>query len=275
MDPFYQKTAVVTGAASGIGRALAKELAKAGCHLALADVNIQELKQTHSLLTDISPKVSIYELDVADKSAVHTFADQVIKDFGGVQIVINNAGVSMNSPVQQLRYEDFEWIMGINFWGMVYGTKAFLPHLLQQEESWLANVSSIFGIIGVITQSSYNASKFAIRGFTEALRQEVRGSSLAISSIHPGGIQTNIARWGRYEESFVSEAEKQSLIENFDKIARTRPERAAQVILRGMRKKKKRILVGNDARFLDIIARLFPTRYDWVISKLSGDTFKQ
>jgi short-subunit dehydrogenase len=153
--------------------------------------------------------------------------------------------------------------MGINFWGMVYGSKAFLPHLLQQEEAWLANVSSIFGIISVLTQGTYNSTKFAIRGFTEALWQELHHSPVHVASIHPGGIRTNIARYGRYDAQTIEDADR--LKNNFDKLARTSPEKAAQVILRGLKKKKKRILIGNDAKVLSLMQRIFPVGYAKIV----------
>ena len=274
MNPFSQKSAFITGAASGIGRGLAIELAKSGCDLALADINMDGLLETRNLIQANELKIELYQLDVSDRQSFYKLSEKVIEDFNGVQIVINNAGVSLNSTVERVSYENFEWIMGINFWGMVYGTKAFLPHLLAQKESWLVNISSIFGIIGIPSQSTYNASKFAIRGFTEALRQETYGTSVTVSCVHPGGVKTNIARSSRLESDMVGEEEKQMIIERFDKVARTHPEKAARIILTGMRKKKKRIMVGMDAKILAFLARLFPSGYDWLIRIGSGDMFK-
>ena len=274
MNPFSQKTAFITGAASGIGRALAIELAKAGCHLALSDVNMEGLIETQRLFNNPEINVRLYKLDVADRKAFYETVDKVIDDFNGIQVVINNAGVALNGTVETISYENFEWIMGINFWGMVYGTKAFLPHLLVQEESWLVNISSIFGIIGVPSQSTYNASKFAIRGFTESLRQEVHGSSLTVSCVHPGGVKTNIARSGRLEPAFATESDRQTIIDRFDKVARTSSEKAAKTILNGMKRKKKRIMVGIDSKLLALMARLFPSGYDWLIRKGSRDMFE-
>ena len=273
MHSFFRKTAFITGAASGIGRALAIELAKVDCHLALSDINMDGLKETQELIVNPEINVRLYKLDVADRKAYYEISEKVIDDFNGIQIVINNAGVALNGTVETISYENFEWIMGINFWGMVYGTKAFLPHLLAQEESWLVNISSIFGIIGVPSQSTYNASKFAIRGFTESLRQEVHGSSLSVSCVHPGGVKTNIARSGRLEPVFATESDRQTIIDRFDKVARTSPEKAAKTILNGMRRKKKRIMVGVDSKLLALMARLFPSGYDWLIRKGSGDMF--
>ncbi len=260
---FQGKTAVITGAASGIGRALALALAREGCHLSLWDIREAELAETVQLIGETSLTITTALLDISQKESVFQQADRTIAAHGSVQLVINNAGVSLTSELVDVSLEDYEWIFGINFWGMVYGSKAFLPHLLEQEEAWLANVSSIFGIISALTQGTYNSTKFAIRGFNEALWQELHGTSVHIASIHPGGIKTNIARYGRYHKDAVPQSQR--IIRNFDKIARTSPEQAAQVIIRGLKKKKKRILIGRDARFLAVLQRLFPVGYARIV----------
>ncbi|RMG31827.1 MAG: SDR family oxidoreductase [Bacteroidetes bacterium] len=267
MKSFADKFAVITGAASGIGRALAVALAAEGCHLALADLNEQGLKETQALLP-AGVRSSLYPLDVADRQAVYAFADAVLQAHGPIDIVINNAGVAIaNQTVAELSYEDFEWLMGINFWGMVYGSKAFLPYLLQRDAAWLVNISSLFGLIGFPTQSAYNASKFAIRGFTEALRQELHGSPLRVSCVHPGGIDTAIVANSR---GFTDETARKEGMREFKKMAKTSPEKAAAIILRGMKKGKARILVGADARLLDRIQRLFPSGYPRFLRKMGG-----
>ncbi|MEL6252115.1 MAG: SDR family NAD(P)-dependent oxidoreductase [Bacteroidota bacterium] len=276
MHPFNDKVAVVTGASSGIGKALAQAFAKYGCHVAIADIRPQELEETRASLEPYGKTYKAYALDVSNKDAIYAFADQVAADFPSVDIVINNAGVSLTTPMAQASMDDFHWLMDINFWGMVYGCQAFLPHLLKQKEAWLSNVSSIFGIIGVPTQGTYCASKFAIRGYTESLRQEYKRSKLKVSAIHPGGVKTNIVRWGKIESSYADEDRQKTMISSFDKVAKTTPEKAAEIIIKGMSKGKKRILVGGDAWFLDKISRLFPQGYDAIVGRQfqKVDTFQ-
>ncbi|MEM6803840.1 MAG: SDR family oxidoreductase [Bacteroidota bacterium] len=267
MHPFNNKVAVVTGASSGIGKALVQAFAKCGCHIAMADIRPDELQKTLDSLGSSDKIYKTYTLDVANKDAVFAFADQVAADFPSVDIVINNAGVSMTTTMDKLKLEDFHWVMDINFWGMVYGCQAFLPHLLKQPEAWLSNVSSIFGIIGVPSQGTYCASKFAIRGYTESLRQEFKRSKLKVSAIHPGGVKTNIVRWGKVDKDYASEERRNTMITSFDKLAKTTPEKAAEIIIKGLRKGKKKILVGGDAWFLDKVSRLFPQGYDAVVGR--------
>ncbi|MEO0473081.1 MAG: SDR family oxidoreductase, partial [Bacteroidota bacterium] len=237
-----------------------------GTNLALSDVDEAGLHETAELIKGV--KLTTHILDVAKREAVYDFAEKVIAEHGSVQIVINNAGVAMTANMQDITYEEFEWIMNINFWGMVYGSKAFLPHLLQQPKSWLANVSSIFGIITSPTQGAYNVSKFAIRAFTEALRQEMQETNLVVSSIHPGGIDTPIVQNGRYNADSLSEADNQKQIRDFPKVARTSAEEAAKVIMQGLKKEKKRILIGKDARYLDRMQRLMPIGYERILDKI-------
>lgn len=267
MHPFNNKVAVVTGASSGIGKALVQAFAAHGCHIAMADIKPAELNETLESLGTSDKLYKAYTLDVSNKEAVYAFADQVAADFPSVDIVINNAGVSMTSPLAQLSMEDFHWVMDVNFWGMVYGCQAFLPHLLKQKESWVTNISSIFGMVGVPSQGAYCASKFAIRGYTESLRQEFNRSKLKVAAVHPGGVKTNIVRWGKVEDSYADEEKKKNMVAGFDQIAKTSPEKAASTIIKGMVKGKKRILVGGDAWFLDKVARLFPQAYDAIIGK--------
>jgi len=268
------RTAVVTGAASGIGRALAVELAREGCRLAISDVNEAGLQETARMAQALGAEVWHERLDVADRQAVHAYADRVAAQFGGVQLVVNNAGVALGATVELMRYEDLDWLMGINFWGVVHGTKAFLPHLQKADEGHIVNISSIFGIIGVPTQSAYNAAKFAVRGFTEALRQElaVEGSRVSVTCVHPGGIKTNIARSSRFGDSGVFAAmqgDRENVSQRFDQIARTSPEQAARVIIDAVRDNRRRLLIGRDAKVVDFLQRLFPTGYQRIAETLT------
>ena len=267
-------TAVVTGAASGIGRALSIELAKRGSNLAISDVNDTGLSETASLAQSAGAgiKVSTFHLDVADRASVLSHADQVASQFGRVDLVFNNAGVAVAATVEETSWEDFEWLMGINFWGVVHGTKAFLPHLVQSGDGTLVNISSVFGFIGVPGQSAYNSAKFAVRGFTEALRQEMlmEGKPVTVCCVHPGGIRTNIARSARVPAN--SEVDKDQMARDFERIARTSPERAARTILRGVDKRKPRILVGPDAYLINGFERFLGARYEGVLARLAKRT---
>lgn len=264
MKSYKNKVAAITGAGSGIGRAIAIKLAEQGCNLALSDVDEKGLQETVSQIQGV--KCTYQKVDVADREAVYQWADQVVSDHGSVNIIMNNAGVALGDTVENMKYEDFEWLMNINFWGVVYGTKAFLPYLKQADEGHIVNVSSVFGLIGVPTQSAYNAAKFAVRGFTESLREEleIEGGNVSASSVHPGGIKTNIARNSRVGS--VNGITKQATTpedaaKQFEKLARTTAAEAAQIILDGVRKNKARILVGFDAHVIDSMQRLLPTTY--------------
>ncbi|WP_420465528.1 SDR family NAD(P)-dependent oxidoreductase [Panacagrimonas sp.] len=274
MKNFRDKVAAVTGAASGIGRALALELASRGCHLALSDVNDDGLAETVRMAQAAAPvKVTAQKLDVADRAAVHAWAEQVVADHGRVNLIFNNAGVAHGSTIEAATYEDFEWIMGINFWGVVHGTKAFLPHLRASGEGHVINVSSVFGIIGVPTQGTYNATKFAVRGFTEALRQEldIQRGPVSATSVHPGGIKTNIANAARFDrsaESITGQSQEKSKKE-FEKMFRTTPDQAAQVILKAVEKNSRRVLIGPDAYFIDAMQRLLPSGYQRIVAGMT------
>lgn len=252
------KIAVVTGAGSGIGRTLAVQLAQKGCRLALADVNDKGLAETAALLPG---KPYTQTLDVADRDAVHAFADAVKRECGGAHVIINNAGVALSQTIENLSYADFEWLMNINFWGVVHGTKAFLPTLRAQNDGAIVNLSSIFGIITVPTQGAYHAAKFAVRGFTETLRQELEGSGVFAVCVHPGGIRTNIARSARHYVDTMGNTDHQKSAAQFDKMAKTSPEEAARVIIDGIERRRPRVLIGADARLMDRIQRWAPVRY--------------
>jgi NAD(P)-dependent dehydrogenase (short-subunit alcohol dehydrogenase family) len=257
------RVAVVTGAASGIGRALAHELAAAGCELAISDVDEAGLAETRSAVEARGVRVTSARLDVADRAAVHAYADAVAGEHGRVNVVVNNAGVALSSLIEHMSYDDFDWLMGINFWGVVHGTKAFLPHLRRAGEGHIVNVSSVFGIIGVPTQSAYNAAKFAVRGFTESLRQELELDPCGVSCtcVHPGGIRTSIVRNQRVGQLGMATRPQQEMVTEFDRLARTSSEAAARAIVAGIRGNKRRVLIGPDAYAIDVMQRLAPTAY--------------
>ncbi|MEQ8261829.1 MAG: SDR family NAD(P)-dependent oxidoreductase [Alcanivorax sp.] len=269
MKDFQNKVAVITGAGSGIGRALARDLAAAGARLALSDVNQVGLQETADSLGLGSDRLITEAFDVADRDAFYAFAERVTGHFGAAHLVFNNAGVALGATVEDMSYEDFEWLMGINFWGVVYGTKAFLPHLKAAGEGHIVNVSSVFGLIGVPTQSAYNASKFAVRGFTEALRQELEmeGGRVSCTSVHPGGIKTNIARNARMGAGVekITGGDVDKARRDFEKMFRTTPEEASQTILKGVKGNKRRVLIGSDARAIDSMQRLMPTAYQRIM----------
>ena len=252
------KIAVITGAGSGIGRALALQLNREGCELYLSDINSESLGETLRLLSRKDVPANGQVLDVADKAGMHAWAEQIAADRGHVDIVINNAGVALIATVEDSNYENIEWLMGINFWGVVYGTQAFLPLLRRAKQGHLVNLSSVFGLIGVPTQSAYNAAKFAVRGYTEALRQEMHCTNVHVCCVHPGGIKTNIARAARGGDTAMSVEERGS---EFEKLARTTPEVAAQKIIAAIEKRKPRLLIGVDAAIISLLCRLFPVSY--------------
>ncbi len=255
------KTAVVTGAASGIGRALAIELGDRGCRLAIADVDGDGLRDACKEIMEKAGACSEHIVDVSDRVAMDAFASDVVREHGAVHIVINNAGVTLIDSAESMTYADFEWVMNINFWGVVHGTRAFLPYLRQVDEAHIVNVSSLFGIMSMPLQSAYNASKFAVRGFTEALKMELAGTPIGVSCVHPGGIKTNITRNSRMADGAL-EVSQEELSEMFDKQALTTPEKAAHKIIRGIVRNKRRILIGPDAAILDWIVRYFPGSYE-------------
>jgi NAD(P)-dependent dehydrogenase (short-subunit alcohol dehydrogenase family) len=270
MRSFKDKVAAITGAGSGIGRALALALAKAGSPLALSDVNGGTLEETAELARPSGVKVTTRILDVSDRAAVHAWADASAIDHGRVNLIFNNAGVSLVSTLEGISYEDFEWIMNINFWGVVHGTKAFLPHLRASGAGHIINVSSVFGLFSVPGHGAYNASKFAVRGFSEALRQELElmHAKVGVTTVHPGGIKTNIARASRISDNInaLFPAATEMPRERMDRLFITSAAKAASVILRAVRRNQPRVLVGRDAVVLDALVRLLPSSYQRVTS---------
>lgn len=272
-----ESVVVITGAASGIGRALAVRLAQepiAG--IAISDVNAEGLAETEKLINNSNLKVTAHRVNVADEAEMRAFVDEVVKSHGRVTHLINNAGVALGGSVSEVSLEDMRWLMNINFWGVVYGSKLFLPYLEKEKSAHIVNFSSLYGIIAPPGQATYCASKFAVRGFTEALRHELEDTNIAVSVIHPGGVKTNIANNAKLGEGVtLSEQEiairKEKMNEN---LSRTTPEQAAEIIVRGIKNRNPRILIGIDAGILSRIARLFPRRYFSIIDFISGGRLK-
>jgi NAD(P)-dependent dehydrogenase (short-subunit alcohol dehydrogenase family) len=262
------KTAVVTGAASGIGRALAYDLARRGAKLALSDVDVVGLGETARHARVIGATVHEQRLDVTDREAVLAYADAVAAEFGVVNIVINNAGVAFSGDVEDMTFEQLERVMNVDFWGVVHGTKAFLPHLIASGDGHVVNISSLFGLLSMPSQSAYNAAKFAVRGFTESLRQEmlIAGHPVEVTCVHPGGIKTAIAR----NSGSAAGLDQSEIADFFDrKLAKTSAESAAKTILRAVVGNRPRAVVGLDAKALDLLVRLIGPRYQRLFATLS------
>ena len=272
MKSFSGKVAAITGAGSGIGRALALALAREGCHLALSDVNGGGLAETARLCEPQKVSVTKARVDVSDRKAVHDWADSVAGDHGRVNLIFNNAGVAHAGSVSESSYDDYDWIVDINLRGVLYGTKAFLPHLRKAEGGGhVVNISSIFGLFSQPGMSAYNMTKFAVRGLTEALRQELDLShdQLSATCVHPGGIKTNIARAARVNDSVVELAggeDIRTMQAGFEKLLRTSPDDAATAIIEGVRRNRRRVLVGPDAHIVDWMQRLLPAGYQSLIT---------
>lgn len=257
MKNLKNKTAAITGAGSGIGRMLAVNLAKEGCNLAIADINDAGLQETAGLISG-SVKVSTHIVDVSNREQVFAFAKEAAKHHGGIDIIINNAGVALGDFLETVPFKDFEWIVGINFWGVVYGTMAFLPYLKKQSEGHIVNVSSINGILPNPNNGPYCSTKFAVKGYTEALAQEMHGTNIRVSCVHPGGVKTNIARNSRMNRSMFDLNREQSVRLFDEEVFRITADEAARIIISGIKRNRKRIMVGTDAKIMDLITRLFP-----------------
>jgi NAD(P)-dependent dehydrogenase (short-subunit alcohol dehydrogenase family) len=265
-----KSVAVITGAASGIGQALAVRFARVGvAGVAISDVNEAGLNETAGRIKEIGIPVSTHLVDVSKLDQVRKLADEVIDRHGRVTHLVNNAGVGLIGRFDQLSIEDFEWLMGINFWGVVYGCKVFLPLMIDQDEAHIVNISSVFGIIAPEEQSAYCASKFAVRGFTESLRHELADSNVSVTCVHPGGVKTNIVRNSRVGEHTPDEWKQQGTI-LFDKIAKTSSEDAAGDIINAINTNNPRLLIGKDARAISHLSRLFPKSYLRMIERLNG-----
>jgi len=254
---------VVTGAASGIGRATALAFARAGSNVAISDIDARGLEETRVAAESMGVRVVATRLDVSDRAAVYACAEETAAELGEVNVVVNNAGVACAGRIKDLSYDDLEWVMNIDFWGVVYGTKAFLPHLERARWGHVVNISSVFGMIAVPTQGAYNAAKFAVRGFTECLRQEleVDRSTVSATSVHPGGIKTAIAANARFVGAEDWLGPKDKSVKRFGAMARTSPEGAAAAIIDGVLRDAPRVLIGADAAMIDLGQRIFPTAY--------------
>jgi NAD(P)-dependent dehydrogenase (short-subunit alcohol dehydrogenase family) len=270
MKDFSGRVAAITGAGSGIGRALANALARHGAHLALSDIDDTGLAETVAQCEGFGVKITSEHLDVAYRDAVYAWADRVVADHGRVNLIINNAGVALGATVESMSYEDFEWLMNINFWGVVYGTKAFLPYLKQAGEGHIVNLSSVFGLISVPSQSAYNAAKFAVRGFTDTLRMEleIEGANVSVTTVHPGGIKTNIARNARMDPSIRDVAgDPEKAAAEFERAFITSPEKAAGQILAAVQRDRRRALIGPDAKAIDLVSRLPAGLYQSILTR--------
>ena len=264
------KTAVVTGAAGGIGRAIAISLARRGCHLALADVNETGLAETAKLIASNRVRVSRHRLDVADRGAVAAFPEVVTAEHSGVDILVNNAGVAVGGTFDDVSEEDFEWLFEINFWGVVRMTRAFMPLLKSSTDARIINLSSIFGIIAPAGQTAYSASKFAVRGFSQALRHELEGTGISVTVVHPGGVATSIADHARVPKgTSVEDAARRR--EWANKHLKMPPETAGEIIVQAIEYRLPRVLVGADAKRVSLIERIAPVSYWKILQRLQRD----
>jgi NAD(P)-dependent dehydrogenase (short-subunit alcohol dehydrogenase family) len=256
MKRFTDRVAVVTGAASGIGRAVAEALAARGCDLAIADIDAEGLAQTAEHIEGLGRRVTTHRVDVSDRAQMEAFAAAVEQAHGRVDVLVNNAGVTCAATFEEQSLEDFEWVVGINFWGVVYGCKLFLPLLLRQDDAYVVNLSSMFGLVGMPRQTSYCATKFAVRGFSESLAVELAGTPVKVLSVHPGGVRTNIARSARYAGP-KGEQLRDRTVRFFEKVGMT-PAAAAARILAAMERNAERLLITPEAYVTDVIKRIYP-----------------
>ena len=263
---FQGKVVVITGAGSGIGRALAQQFAQAGARLALSDVNMAGLEQTLALLPS-AIEARGYQLDVSSREAVFAHAEEVCADFGAVHVLVNNAGATIVGTIAHTSIEEFEWQLGINLWGVIYGTKAFLPKMLEQREGCIVNISSVFGLIGFPLQGAYNISKFGVRGFTECLWTELEGTGVRAVCVHPGGIRTNIEKAGRKVKA--AGRDEELFGSSGDKMLITPPEECAADILAGLQRGQRRILTGNKSSTIFWMSRLLPNLYPALLRRLA------
>lgn len=267
---------VVTGAASGIGRQVALQAASDGAVVIAADNNTTALDETKQLGLKQGLQMDTHALDVADKSAVHDFAGRIIPQLNGRKLIlVNNAGVGLFSGnFHNTNQDDFEWLMNINLWGVIRMTKAFYPYFIQHNQGHIVNLSSVFGLGGFANQTAYCTAKFGVRGFTEALRMELLGTGIHTTCVHPGGIKTNIMRSAKPKGPGLTEAMHEKATATFDKVAMTTPEKAAQLILNAVKKKKQRLVIGNDGRTIDLITRFLPVAYTKIFKQKMDKTFK-
>ena len=269
MKTLHNKLVVITGAASGIGRALALACARRGARLLLADIDAEGLADVATQARALGATCHSRHTDTGSEEAVFALAAYCAAELGAADVVVNNAGVGLVSSVERLRTADATWLMNINFWGVVHGCRAFLPQLRTRPQALLVNISSIFAMVSMPTQSIYNAAKAAVRGFSDALREELRDTQVGVLCVHPGGIQTNIVNKARMADLSLAEMSEQQMRANFDQNARTTPEQAAQAIVQAMLGGKTRLLIGADAKILDLVYRLAPARASAWLSALA------
>jgi NAD(P)-dependent dehydrogenase (short-subunit alcohol dehydrogenase family) len=261
------RTAVVTGAASGIGRAVAISLARRGCHLALADINEAQLAQTAQMAASPDVRISCHRLDVSNREEVASFPAVVLAAHRRADILVNNAGVAVGGTFEQVSETDFDWLMGINFWGVVRMTRAFLPLLRASDDARIVNLSSLFGLVSPPGQTAYSASKFAVRGFSQSLRHELQSSSIGVTVVHPGGVATAIAASARVPKGMsADDLEKHRAAA--EKLLRMPPEEAGEIIVQAVERRKARVLVGADAKLMSVIERFAPVSYWKFLARL-------
>ncbi|MFT3714725.1 MAG: SDR family oxidoreductase [Gordonia sp. (in: high G+C Gram-positive bacteria)] len=270
MKNFRDKVCVVTGAGSGMGRTMSIRLARQGAKVAISDVDPEGLSTTERLIKEAAPGAEVHSqlLNVAEREAVLEYADTVAKHFGGVNAIFNNAGIAHHGEVESMEFKDIERIMDVDYWGVVNGTKAFMPYIIASGDGAIVNTSSLFGLLSEPGQSAYNSAKFAVRGFTESLRQEMLIShpSVKVTCVHPGGIKTAVARNATTSGGY----DQKAAAEFFDKyLASMSPEKAADVILHGVSKEKARVLVGMDAKVLDLFVRVTGSAYQGVVARVT------
>ena len=259
----WERKALITGAAGGIGRAIAVSLAKRGCHLILTDVNEEGLLESKAIAETHGVKVQTHLLDVGSGEAIKEFADKIAAAEEKLDLLVNNAGVALGGKFEQVSEQDFEWLFAINFWGVVRMTRAFLPLLHKSDDARIVNLSSIFGIVAPPNQTAYSASKFAVRGFSQALMRELEKSTIGVTVVHPGGVATSIAKNARRPVD-VTEEEIEKTQKRYEKTLKLPPERAGEIIVKGIEKKKPRVIVGSDAVIVSWLERLFPIAH-WSI----------
>ncbi|MGM0418638.1 MAG: SDR family NAD(P)-dependent oxidoreductase [Thermodesulfobacteriota bacterium] len=266
MKTLKNKIVVITGAGGGIGRSLAFNFAKEGADIAISDIDKNALMETENLLKETGVNVFSQRLDVSDRSAMEKYPEAVVTEMGGVDIIVNNAGVVVVSTVEEHSVDDYEWLMGINFWGVLYGSKFFIPYLKKAEEACIINISSIFGMVSMPNLSSYNAAKFAIRGFSDSLQHELHGSNIRVMGVYPGGVKTDFARKARFNSTpGKKKTSHQEFNTIFEKYSMSTPDSTSRAVIKGLKKRKKRVLVGLDAVSGEILSRLMPVGHGWMI----------
>ncbi|MFI8773043.1 SDR family NAD(P)-dependent oxidoreductase [Gordonia sp. NPDC062954] len=269
MKDFRDKVVVITGAGSGMGRDLAVKLGRMGAKLAISDLNPEGLAVTEKLVAETGAPVHAQLLNVAERESVLEYADTVVAHYGIVNVIFNNAGIAHHGEIERTEFKDIERVMDVDYWGVVNGTKAFLPHIIASGDGHIVNTSSLFGLLSEPGQAAYNSAKFAVRGFTEALNQEmiVAKHPVKVTCVHPGGIKTAIAR----NATTSGEHNQKSTAEFFDRyLARMTSADAADVIINGVRRNRARVLVGTDAKLLDLWVRVVASGYQGVVARIAG-----